>query len=69
MARRLRRRLAMADFPPVFCDAQRALWGPKPGGMPRCAHCAGDACLVRLSDFFTELPPQIRLRAQRGLQF
>ena len=31
MARRRRRRLAVADGgPPVFCDAQRALWGPNP---------------------------------------
>ena len=29
MARRLRRRLAGPDCPPVFCDAQRALWGVK----------------------------------------
>ena len=28
MARRLRRRLAVAESSPVFCDAQRALWGP-----------------------------------------
>ena len=38
MARRLRRRLAVAESPPVFCDAQRALMGPK-NPVGRCGPC------------------------------